>query len=119
VTGTNIVVQYARYTKIGRQVTVSGTVSHTGAITSYSTITLPIAPEMPTTESRYSGGIQFFELGTGTTALNLRLLTQQNLGSGAYFWGQDGGEQWTYSMAYDGTNGIVQYTFTLTYTTAT
>jgi hypothetical protein len=114
-TGTGITVESATYTKIGNRVTISGTIIHTGSITSYDRIALPFAPLAPTSETRYTGGVQFFESGTGTSAINIRLLTQQNASPDSFFWGQSGTQQWPFSMTYDGTNGVSQYTFTLTY----
>ena len=118
--GTNITVTHARYTKIGRQVTIYGTISHAGAITSYDGITLPFAPDNNggANEARYTGGVQFFESGSGVSITNLRLLWQGNLGTTCYFWGQSGGQSWTHAIAFDGTNGINQITFTLTYIVA-
>ncbi len=114
-TGTNITVEAATYTKIGNRVTITGTVIHSGAITSYDRIALPFAPVAATSETRYTGGVQFFEGGTGTAAVNIRLLTQQNVSPDSFFWGNSGSELWPFSMAYDGTNGVKQYTFEMTY----
>jgi hypothetical protein len=114
-TATNVLVESATYTKIGNRVTISGTIIHTGAITAYEQIALPFAPLAPTSETRYTGGVQFFEAGTGTSAINIRLLTQQNISPNSFFWGQSGTQAWPFSMTFDGTNGVSQYTFTKTY----
>jgi hypothetical protein len=114
-TATNVVIENATYTKIGNRVAISCTVIHSGSITSYDRIALPFAPAAATSETRYTGGVQFFEGGTGTAALNIRLLTQQNISPECFFWANSGTELWPFSMAYDGTNGIKQYTFAMTY----
>ena len=114
-TASNVSVESATYTKIGNRVTISGTIIHTGSITTYEQIVLPFAPAAATSETRYTGGVQFFEAGTGTSTINIRLLTQQNISPNAFFWGQSGTQAWPFSMTYDGTNGISQYTFTMTY----
>lgn len=119
VSGTNISVTYAYYTKIGRVVTIYGAVLHTGAITSYDTIQLPFQPiTTGSANYRYTGGVGFFESGTGTSAINIRLLYQGNQGSSCFFWGQSGSESWPYSIAFSGGNGIPEYAFQMTYVTA-
>jgi hypothetical protein len=114
VSGTNIVVAHARYTKIGNVVTIAASVLHSGSITSYNKITLPFAPAA-SGDARYTGGVQFFENGSGTSAINIRLLTQVNISPECFFWGNSGSEAWPYSMVYDGTNGVSGYNFTMTY----
>jgi hypothetical protein len=119
ITSANVSVTYAYYTKIGRVVTIYGAILHTGTITSYDTIQLPFQPiTSGSANFRYTGGVAFFESGTGTSAINIRLFYQGNQGTACFFWGQSGGESWPYSMVFSGGNGIPEYGFQMTYVTA-
>lgn len=119
--GTNITVSQAKYVKIGKVVTVSASIKHTGNITAYDQISLPFTPDMADADSRYVGIVEFFDSGTGVSVVNILLVTQQNQGANPFFWAQTtaGAEQWPYAITYTSGNGITQYSFQMTYFTTT